>query len=310
MPFAILRMEKRKGGAIRSIEAHNERTKETYNSNPDIQPERKTENYHIIKAPHRYNYEVQSRIEQHRCRVRKDSTKMVEALITATPDFMNKLPSNEQREFFDLAVKFMRQEVGEENVFTAVVHMDERTPHMHLCFTPITSEGRLSAKEILGYKDKLSLWQDKFYAHMSAKYPELERGISSKTTGRKHIPVWWFKKAKRLNGLSIEIEQALSDITVFNAGKQKEKAIEILRLWFPQAQYFTAHASQTEEYIRSLEKKNTSLAEQNDISAEQLDQMELQILSLENTLRNQQRLLDRIPVEVLSEISDSKTNQR
>ena len=77
---------------------------------------------------------------------------------------------------------------------------------MHLCFTPITSEGRLSAKEILGYKDKLSLWQDKFYAHMSAKYPELERGISSKTTGRKHIPVWLFKKAKRLNGLSIEIE--------------------------------------------------------------------------------------------------------
>ena len=122
MPFAILRMEKRKGGAIRSIEAHNERTKESYKSNPDIQPEKKNENYHIIKTPHRYNYEVQSRIEQHKCRVRKDSTKMVEALITATPDFMQKLPSNEQREFFNSAVKFMQQEVGEENVFAAVVH--------------------------------------------------------------------------------------------------------------------------------------------------------------------------------------------
>ncbi len=46
------------------------------------------------------------------------------------------------------------------------------------------------------------------------------------------------------------------------------------------------------------------------MTAEQLDQMELQLLALENTLRNQQRLLDRIPVEVLSEISDSKTKQR
>ena len=73
---------------------------------------------------------------------------------------------------------------------------------------------------------------------------------------------------------------------MFNAGKQKDKAIEILRKWITQAQYFTAHAAQTEEYIRSLEKKNTSLAEQNDITAEQLDQMELQILALENTLRN------------------------
>lgn len=310
MPFAILRMEKRKGGAIRSIEAHNERTKESYKSNPDIQLEKKNDNYHIIKAPHRYNYEVQSRIEQHKCRVRKDSTKMVEALITATPDFMNKLPSNEQREFFDLAVKFMQQEVGEENVFSSVVHMDERTPHMHLCFTPITPDSRLSAKEILGYKDKLSLWQDKFYAHMSAKYPELERGISSKTTGRKHIPVWLFKKAKHLDGLSKEIEQALSDITVFNAGKQKEKAIDILRKWIPQAQYFTAHTAQTEEYIRSLEKKNTSLVEKNDMTAEQLDQMELQLLALKNTLSNQQRLLDRIPVEVLNEISSSKEKQR
>ena len=310
MPFAILRMEKRKGGAIRSIEAHNERTKESYKSNPDIQPDKKNDNYHIIKAPRRYNYEVQSRIEQHKCRVRKDSTKMVEALITATPDFMQKLPLHEQREFFDSAVKFMQQEVGEENVFAAVVHMDERTPHMHLCFTPITPDGRLSAKEILGYKDKLSLWQDKFHAHMSANYPELERGISSKTTGRKHIPAWLFKKAKYLDGLSKQIEQALSDITVFNAGKQKDKALDILKKWIPQAQYFTAHASQTEEYVKSLEKKNASLTEKKDKAEEQMDQMELQLCALENTLREQLRLLDKIPTEILNEINASKTKAR
>ena len=36
MAYAILRFAKRKGGAAKAIAAHNERTKEVYASNPDI----------------------------------------------------------------------------------------------------------------------------------------------------------------------------------------------------------------------------------------------------------------------------------
>ena len=45
---------------------------------------------------------------------------------------------------------------------SAVVHMDEKTPHMHLCFVPLTEDGRLCAKEIIGNKKKLTWWQDEF----------------------------------------------------------------------------------------------------------------------------------------------------
>lgn len=37
----------------------------------------------------------------------------------------------------------MEKKVGKGNIFSAVVHMDEKTPHLHLCFTPITEDGRL-----------------------------------------------------------------------------------------------------------------------------------------------------------------------
>ena len=53
-------------------------------------------------------------------------------------------------------------------LFPFVVHMDERNPHMHLCFVPLTRDNRLSAKEVIGGRDKLVEWQDKFHDHMAA----------------------------------------------------------------------------------------------------------------------------------------------
>ena len=47
--FAILRFAKYKGPEIGNIEAHNERTKETYASNPDVDLSRSKENFHIIQ---------------------------------------------------------------------------------------------------------------------------------------------------------------------------------------------------------------------------------------------------------------------
>ena len=120
-----------------------------------------------------------SRIEKEGCKVRKDSVLMVETMITSSPEFMTSLPVEEQREYFESAMKFIRQEVGEQNIFAATIHMDEKTPHMHICLTPITPEGKLSAKLVLGNQKKLSEWQTRFHEHMSARWSQLERGISA-----------------------------------------------------------------------------------------------------------------------------------
>ena len=45
--YAILRFAKYKGPEISGIEAHNERTKEKYASNPDIDPSRTHLNFHL-----------------------------------------------------------------------------------------------------------------------------------------------------------------------------------------------------------------------------------------------------------------------
>ena len=199
MPYAIMRFAKRKRGSINSMEAHNERQKEQYKSNPDIDTVKSAENFHLIQLQQKYYAEIMSRVEVAKCRLRKDSVLMIEALITASPEFMTARSFAEQREYFEHALAFIQKEMGESNVFAATVHMDERNPHMHVCMVPLTSDKRLSAKTIMGNQKKLSEWQTKFHEHMSARWNELERGASAMETHRKHIPVWLYKKAQRLD---------------------------------------------------------------------------------------------------------------
>ena len=56
--FAILRFAKYKGPEISNIEAHNERTKEKYASNPDIDKSRSHLNFHLITPEQKYRAEA------------------------------------------------------------------------------------------------------------------------------------------------------------------------------------------------------------------------------------------------------------
>ena len=188
MPYAILRFQKKKSGGVSACYSHNERKKEAYKSNPDIDTSRKPENYHFVMPKQTYLREVKHMIAAAGCKTRKDSTVMVETLITASPEFMTALPPSQQREYFTRAFDFMSSKIGKDNIIAAVIHMDEKTPHMHLSFCPITPDKRLSAKDILGNQAQLSRWQTEYHNTMSERWPELQRGLSSMETRRKHIP--------------------------------------------------------------------------------------------------------------------------
>ena len=186
--FAILRFAKYKGPEISNIEAHNERTKEEYASNPDIDKSRSHLNFHLLEPDRKYRAEAERQIKDAGCRTRSDSVRLVAALVTATPEFFKGKKKAEIKAYFQEALDFIREHQDQKTIISAVVHMDEKTPHMHLSFVPLTADGRLCAKEIVGNKKKLTQWQDRFWEHMVKKYPDLERGESASETGRDHIP--------------------------------------------------------------------------------------------------------------------------
>ena len=76
--YAILRFQKKTGGKLLNTQKHNERQKERYKSNPDIDRERSYENIHLkTPSPGGYKRTVLERTEKAGCRLRKDSVMMI-----------------------------------------------------------------------------------------------------------------------------------------------------------------------------------------------------------------------------------------
>lgn len=304
--YAILRFSKYKGPEISRIEAHNERTKEKYASNPDVDTSRSTLNFHLIQPEHSYREEAERQIAEAGCRVRSDSVKLVEVLIAGTPSFFKDKTQEQIKEYFEHALEFLRQKQRAETFVSAVVHLDEKTPHMHVTFVPLTDDNRLSAKKIIGNKARLSQWQSDYWTHMVGKYPDLERGESADKTARKHIPPRVFKEMTHLAKQSRKIEAVMDDANVFNAKSKLQEVEALLERFIPSVermqtqldQYKVAFTDTTTENA-SLKKEIAELQSKLDTAKRGSVQKKLDDAQLLNDYRELRRIVERIPPENL-----------
>ena len=315
MAYAILRFAKRKGGAAKAIAAHNERTKEAYASNPDIDRSRTVQNYHLIAPRWSYGQEIRHRISMAGCRVRRDSVKFVETLITTSPEFA-KAHESEMPEYFTRAFDFLKERVGEENIISAVVHMDEKTPHLHLCFVPLTKDKRLSAKEILGNKKSMIRWQDDFYACMAERWPELERGTPAVETKRRHLTPQWYKKVTAMDAKLERLETALNDINMFNAGKKREEAVALLAQLLPEVESFQAEiqrmqaaVSQSLSMQRCSAEENEALKDELTVERRKSAEQRVKLTVLEERYKRAEKLLKQLPPELTERVEDKEKSQ-
>ena len=304
--YAILRFAKYKGPEIGNIEAHNERTKEKYASNPDVDISRSKYNFHLIEPERKYRAEAERQIKEAGCRTRSDSVRVVEALVTATPEFFQGKKKSEIRAYFQEALAFLQQNQDPKTIISAVVHMDEKTPHMHLSFVPLTADGRLSAKEIVGNKKKLTQWQDNFWSHMVQTYPELERGESASQTGRDHIPPRVFKEMTRLTKQKAKLEELLAGIGAFNAKSRAAEIAALLDKYIPAVEqmhttmkkYQVAFTATTAEN-KTLKQENAQLEQSLDKATRESTLKQLADAKLRRDYADAVAVLDRIPKEVL-----------
>ena len=182
--------------------------------------------------------------------------------------------------------------------------------HLHLTFVPLTKDNRLCAKEIIGNRANLTKWQDDFHAYMVEKYPDLERGESASKTGRKHIPTRLFKQAVNLSKQARAIEATLDGITPFNAGKKKEEALSMLKKWFPQMENFSGQLKKYKVTINDLLAENEQLEARAKASEKGKMKDTMERAKLESELKDIQRLVDRIPPEVLAELKRQQRHTR
>ena len=169
-------MEKYHKTDVAPIERENERDETYQGDNPQIDSTRTNDNYHIIKRDMSYTEFINERIKSLNLKTkpRKDAVIMNSFVISSDGKFFEGMSTSEQKAFFTGSVKFFAEKYGEENIISAIVHMDETTPHLHLNIIPVV-DGRLCSKALYD-KKKLSILQTEFHEAVGIKYG-LERGI-------------------------------------------------------------------------------------------------------------------------------------
>jgi hypothetical protein len=195
--------------------------------------------------------------------------------------------------------------------------MDEKTPHMHLSFVPLTEDGRLSAKEIIGNKKKLTKWQDAYWEHMVKRFPELERGVSASETGRDYIPPRVFKEMTRLNKQREKLEGLLSEVNAFNAKAKAAEIGKVLDKYIPSVEKMSTQVRKYSKVFGSMKAENAALELANEtLTAELKESRQESVLKRMADLQLRRdydaavALLERIPPEVLEAYARDDRSER
>lgn len=205
MSYAIIRNAKLTRVQAMGAYKHNERkTKNHSNKNVD---KSKTElNYYLKKNELSYIKEFDKiKVEYDlKGQIRSNSNIMCEMVFTSDQKFFDEISYEESKRYFNESYKFIcnYKNLGEQNIISAVVHMDEDTPHMHLIFIPVIhttdKQGnkidKVCCRDFWKGKNSYRDLQNSYFKHISEKGFKLERGELVEETNREHYTVQEYKK--------------------------------------------------------------------------------------------------------------------
>lgn len=169
--FCVMNIQKRKKNDITGIQREATRTATEYNN--QVQPGMDIFNVNLIQS-NNWMQDIQEEINRAGAKTRSNSVIALDAIYTASGDFFKDKSTEECNQYFRDCLQFHQRKFG--HVVSAVIHYDETTPHLHILSVPLTQDGRLSAREIIGNRANLSRMQTEFFEQVG-KENGLERGI-------------------------------------------------------------------------------------------------------------------------------------
>ena len=225
MSYAIIRNEKLTRAQAMGAYKHNERKTKNH-SNKNIDSSRTELNYYLNKNELSYIKEFDRIKEKYNLKgqIRSNSNIMCEMLFTSDQKFFTEIGYEESKRYFKESYNFIcnYKNLGEQNIISAVVHMDEDTPHMHLLFIPVvhTTDKRgnkidkVCCRDFWRGKNSYRDLQNAYFKHISEKGFKLERGELVEVTNREHYSVQEYKKITNfentkelLNSIKLELPE-------------------------------------------------------------------------------------------------------
>lgn len=189
------------------IGSHNKREKESYKSNPDIRKEDSINNIELVKCNKKYRekfYEITKEYrKEHDEKMKtirqdryKDFDQMIddskscvadEMIFTSGPEFFKDMSKEEILRWANGCMEFIYKDLGytKEQVIQSVLHLDEKTPHIHCVVVPLVKKFdkrvnkerySISKRDYIKDQNYLNILQDKYCFRLNNLGFNLERG--------------------------------------------------------------------------------------------------------------------------------------
>ena len=229
---------------------------------------------------------IQHRIDHARLhrKVGKNQTKAIRIILTGTHEQMMKIAKEGKLDnWIDANLKWLKNTFGSENLVSCVLHMDEKTPHLHATIVPIVtterlrkkregekkyatkSGARLSADDVMR-RSKLHEYQNSYAAAM--KPFGLQRGIVGSTA--KHLANSEYYK-RQINRYEEDIAKCQADIEKAQAGKNT------ILSWFGKGDLAKAKkelASRDEQIAKLKNQIKTLMSEKSQLKEKHREEIE------------------------------------
>jgi hypothetical protein len=216
MSFAVLHVQKTTANPIglgmeigREYEPHN------------ADPERKHLNQMIIDNGKNLSQAIDDRIKEGytgKTAIRKDAVKSLTYVLTGSHERMHELDQSGRLDaWVQTNLDWLIEKHGRENIVKFALHMDERTPHLHAVVVPLTTDGRLSAKELLGNKAQMKELQTD-YANRMRPFG-LERGRDGGRSTHVDIKDYYKQLNEQIPQVKKELQQLQAEVKDYSKMK-------------------------------------------------------------------------------------------
>ena len=295
------------------LQRHNERKPGQKHSNKNIRAD-KTKNNIFLKQPdglsitRRVNDRIKDGYKKEKG-IRSDAIKLIEATVQLGGE-IGQADEWKQILVLEHAYEELKKIYGEENIVSAVIHVDETTPHLHMDFVPLTKDGRLSARDVLGNKGKMKKTQENYLKSMQERFPELnfQRKQDEITNGLEQKLFEKFTHLLREEKEEFELERDewLKEVAKL---EERERALE------EREKAFENYREKTNETINQwrgyISKERHSIEidkKANEQKANELQEKELKLKAKEQELLEQTQELDKRESDVKEK--ETKVEQR
>lgn len=278
MSYAIIRNANYKKDNLAGLYKHNERKNTNY-SNKDIAKEKSRYNYSIKKCTTTYANALKLLQQQYNLqgRIIKTTNVICEFVITSSKEFFEAIGEEETKRYFQTAYNFVvqYQNLGEQYILSATVHMDESTPHMHVVFVPVVHKinkngenlEKIACSEYWKGKDSYRKLQNAFYKYVTEHGFKLERG---EQRGTKHISPETLKQITGYENIKYEmtheeIQQLETKNTALIVQQNKEliQYTNNLKLQLSKSINAIQRVEQLQNENTELKRENTHLKRKN-----------------------------------------------